>query len=132
MKKFMDENFLLETVTAQELFHNYAEKMPIFDYHSHLSAKEIYEDRVFKNISEAWLEGDHYKWRALRSRGISEEYITGDKSSEEKFEKWAEMLPYTIGNPLYHWTHLELKRFFGIEEVLNKKTGKKVYHQCNE
>lgn len=132
MKKFMDENFLLETVIAQELFHKYAKKMPIFDYHSHLSAKEIYEDRVFKNISEAWFEGDHYKWRALRSRGISEEYITGNKSSEEKFEKWAEILPYTIGNPLFHWTHLELKRYFGIEEILNKKTGKKIYNQCNQ
>ena len=109
MKKFLDEDFLLKSETAKILYHEYAEKMPIYDYHCHLSIKEIYEDRHFDSITDLWLvdgfAGDHYKWRAMRNNGIDEKYITGDASKEEKFMKWAETIPYTVGNPLYHWTH---------------------------
>ena len=114
MKKFLDENFLLETETAVKLYHNYAKEMPVIDYHNHQNVQEIYEDKKFESITEAWLGFDHYKWRILRANGVYEEYITGNKSSKEKFNKWAETIPYTIGNPLFHWTHLELQRIFGI------------------
>ena len=113
MTAFMTEDFLLTTDTAKELYHSYAEKMPIIDYHCHVSPKEIYEDKHFANITEVWLGGDHYKWRIMRSNGVSEDYITGDKSPREKFQKFAEALPKVIGNPMYHWCHLELKRYFG-------------------
>ena len=117
MKKFMDKDFLLETETAKVLYHDHAAKMPICDFHNHLNVQEIYEDKVFNDIGEIWLGGDHYKWRALRTNGIKEEYVTGKEVSfQEKFSKWAETIPYTFGNPLYHWTHLELQRYFGIEE----------------
>jgi glucuronate isomerase len=132
MKKFMDENFLLETETAQKLYHQYAVKMPILDYHCHINPKDIADDRMFKNITEIWLYGDHYKWRAMRTNGVDERFCTGDASDWEKFEKWAETVPHTLRNPLYHWTHLELKRFFGVEEVLSPKNARKIYDYCNE
>jgi glucuronate isomerase len=132
MKKFMDENFLLSNNTAINLYNNYAKDMPIIDYHCHLNPKEIFENKRFKNITEAWLYGDHYKWRAMRSNGIDEKYITGNASDYEKFMAWARTMPMTIGNPLYHWTHLELQRFFGIYEVLNEKTAPAIWEKANE
>lgn len=132
MKKFMDDNFLLENETAIKLYHDYAKNMPIIDYHCHLNPKEIAENKRYRNITEIWLGGDHYKWKAMRSNGIDEEYITGKKDDKEKFMKWAETVPYTIGNPLYHWTHLELKRFFGIDELLNPETAEGIWNKCNE
>lgn len=133
MKKFLDENFLLQTDTAQRLYHDYAEKQPIIDYHCHLVPSMVAHDYQFKTITEAWLGGDHYKWRAMRTNGISEKYITGKETSDwEKFEKWAETVPYTMRNPLYHWTHLELKTAFGIEKLLSPKTACEIYDTCNE
>lgn len=132
MKKFMDENFLLSNDTAINLYQKYAKDMPIIDYHCHLNPKEIYENKRFKNITEVWLYGDHYKWRAMRSNGIDEKYITGDGSDYEKFMAWARTMPMTIGNPLFHWTHLELKRFFGIDEVLNEKTAPAIWEKVNK
>lgn len=114
MKAFMDKDFLLNNPTAVELYENYAKDMPIYDYHCHLNPKEIAENKRYRNITEIWLGGDHYKWRAMRAMGIDERYITGDASDYEKFLKWAETIPNCIGNPLYHWTHLELKRFLGL------------------
>ena len=131
MKKFMDENFLLQTETAQKLYHEHASKMPIFDYHCHVSPKEIAEDKQFENITQIWLYGDHYKWRAMRANGVNERFCTGDASDWEKFEKWAETVPNTLRNPLYHWTHLELKQFFGIEKLLNPSTAKEIWDECN-
>jgi glucuronate isomerase len=131
MAKFMDENFLLESNIAQDLFHNYAKEQPIFDFHNHLSVKEIYEDTMFENITQVWLDTDHYKWRAMRAFGIDEEYITGDKPDYEKFKKWAELMPYLIGNPLYHWNHLELQRYFGISEPLSSDTCDMIWEKCN-
>ncbi|MDO5088164.1 MAG: glucuronate isomerase [Leptotrichiaceae bacterium] len=132
MKEFLNSNFLLETETAKKLFHEYAENMPIIDYHNHLNVREIYEDKKFSSITEAWLAFDHYKWRMLRVNGISEEYVTGDKNPKEKFDKWAETVPYTLGNPIFHWTHLELKRIFGIEEILSPKSSDSIFEKCNE
>jgi len=131
MKPFMDENFLLHTETAQKLYHEHAAKMPIFDYHCHINPKDIAEDRKFNTITEIWLAGDHYKWRGMRTNGVAEKYCTGDASDWEKFEKWAETVPQTIRNPLYHWTHLELKKFFGINEVLSPKNAREIYDTCN-
>ncbi|MFW6277641.1 MAG: glucuronate isomerase [Prolixibacteraceae bacterium] len=131
MKKFMDENFLLQTKTAQELYHKHAAKMPVFDYHCHIPPNEIAEDKQFENLTQIWLYGDHYKWRAMRTNGVEEKYCTGDASDWEKFEKWAETVPHTIRNPLYHWTHLELKRFFGIEKLLSPETAKEIWDECN-
>ena len=128
----MDENFLLDTNTAQELFHNHAAKMPIIDYHCHLVPQMVAEDHKFRSITELWLGGDHYKWRAMRTNGIAEEYCTGNASDWEKFEKWAETMPYTFRNPLYHWSHLELKTAFGIEKQLSPKTAREIYDICNE
>ena len=128
----MDENFLLETETAQDLFHNHAAKMPIIDYHCHLIPQMVAEDYHFKSITELWLGGDHYKWRAMRSNGIPEKYCTGDASDWEKFEKWAETVPYTFRNPLYHWTHLELKTAFGVNKLLSPDTAREIYDECNE
>ncbi len=127
----MNENFLLKNETAISLFHDYAKEMPIIDYHCHLSPKEIYENKKFKNITEAWLYGDHYKWRAMRANGISEEYITGNASDYEKFLAWARTVPMTIGNPLYNWTHLELQRFFGIYEILNEQSAPEIWEKAN-
>ncbi len=132
MKAFMDENFLLGTPTAQELYHDYAAKMPILDYHCHINPQEIAEDRKFDNITQVWLGGDHYKWRQMRSNGIDEYYITGDAPDHDKFLKWAETLEKAIGNPLYHWSHLELQRFFGYHGVLNRRTAEEVWNLCNE
>ena len=132
MKKFMDENFLLQTETAQKLYHEHAAKMPIFDYHCHINPKDIADDRKYKTITEIWLAGDHYKWRGMRTNGVDEKYITGKANDWEKFDKWAETVPYTLRNPLYHWTHLELKRFFGIEELLSPKNARAIYDACNE
>ncbi len=131
MKPFMDENFLLSTETAQELYHEFAEKMPVLDYHCHINPQEIAEDRKFDTITQVWLGGDHYKWRQMRSNGVDEYYITGDAPDREKFQKWAETLEKAIGNPLYHWSHLELQRFFGYHGVLNGDTAEEVWNLCN-
>lgn len=127
MKTFMDENFLLETPTAQTLYHQYAEEMPIIDYHCHVDPKEIFENRRFQNIYQTWLEGDHYKWRVMRANGVDERYITGGASEREKFQKFAEALPRAIGNPMYHWCHLELRTYFGYTGVLNGQTAQEVW-----
>ena len=132
MKKFMDKDFLLTTETAKKLYHEYAKPMPIIDYHCHIVPREIYEDRKFENITQVWLGADHYKWRQMRSNGVDEKYITGDATDREKFQKWAETLEMAIGNPLYHWSHLELQRYFGYEGYLNGDTAEEVWNLCNE
>lgn len=132
MKTFIHEDFLLNGEVAKKLYHTHAKKMPIIDYHCHLDPKEIYEDKTFQNLFDAWLSGDHYKWRLMRANGVPEEYITGNKSDEEKFMKWAEVVPHLLGNPLYHWTHFELKRFFGIDLLLSPQTAKTIYDQVNQ
>lgn len=132
MKNFMNDNFLLTNDTAVKLYHEYAKEMPIIDYHCHLSPKEISENKKYKNITEIWLGGDHYKWRAMRINGVTEDYITGNRPDKEKFYKWAETMENSIGNPLYAWAHLELKRYFGIEDVLNTKTAEKIWNKANE
>ncbi len=132
MKPFLDENFLLQTKTAEMLYHEHAKKMPIIDYHNHLIPEMIATNKKFDNITQPWLYGDHYKWRAMRTNGVDEKFCTGNASDWDKFEKWAETVPYTMRNPLYHWTHLELKRYFGINEILNKNSAKKIYDQANE
>jgi glucuronate isomerase len=131
MKHFLDKDFLLTTETSRLLYHDYAKKIPIIDYHCHLSPKEIAEDINFDNLTQAWLYGDHYKWRALRTNGIEEKYITGNASDWEKFEQWAATVPYTLRNPLYHWTHLELQRYFNINDILDQHSAKKVYDEAN-
>jgi glucuronate isomerase len=130
MKAFLDQDFLLQSPTAQTLYHQYAAAMPIIDYHNHLVPQQIADDHQFENITQAWLYGDHYKWRAMRAHGVDEKYITGNASDEEKFMKWAETVPYTMRNPLYHWTHLELQRYFGVTEVLNSASAKRIYDHC--
>ena len=132
MKPFLDENFLLQTEAARELYHGYARQMPIIDYHCHLPPDQIAADKQFDNLTQAWLYGDHYKWRAMRTNGIGESYCTGDQSDAAKFTKWAETVPYTLRNPLYHWTHLELQRYFGITELLDGNSARRIYDQCNE
>lgn len=132
MKAFMDNDFLLETRTAERLFHDYAEDLPILDYHCHIDPKEIAEDRQFDNITQLWLGGDHYKWRLMRSFGVEERYITGDAPDDEKFFQWANCLGKAIGNPLYHWSHLELRRYFGYAGTLNARTAGEVWKLCNE
>jgi glucuronate isomerase len=127
----MDPDFLLQTQTAQTLYHEHAAPMPILDYHCHLPPRQIADDIRFENITAAWLAGDHYKWRAMRSNGIDETYITGSASDREKFQKWAQTVPYTLRNPLYHWTHLELRRYFGIEDLLNPDTAKAIYEKSS-
>ncbi|SNX53413.1 glucuronate isomerase [Thermoanaerobacterium sp. RBIITD] len=131
MNKFMNEDFLLSNRVAKDLYENYAKDMPIIDYHCHLNPKEIYENKKFKNITEIWLYGDHYKWRLMRANGIDEKYITGDGSDYDKFMAWAKTVPMTIGNPLYEWTHLELQRYFGIYEILNEKTAPAIWEKTN-
>jgi glucuronate isomerase len=132
MKEFLGDDFLLETETANTLFNKYANNMPIFDYHCHLIPKEIAENVRFKSITEAWLGGDHYKWRQMRTHGIDESLITGDGNDWDKFYAWASTIEKLIGNPLYHWTHLELRRYFGITDILNRKNAKKIYDEANE
>lgn len=131
MKKFMDEHFMLETETAQQLYHEHAKNMPIIDFHCHLNPEFIAKNRQFDNLGQIWLEGDHYKWRAMRTNGIDERYCTGkDTTDWEKFEKWAETVPFTMRNPLYHWTHLELQRAFGVEKLLKPETARDIYEEC--
>lgn len=132
MKQFMDKDFLLSTDMAKTLYHDYASKVPVLDYHCHINPQEIAENRKFENITQVWLGGDHYKWRQMRSNGVEERYITGDASDREKFQKWAETMPKLIGNPLYHWSHLELKTYFGYEGYLNGDTAEEVWNLCNE
>ena len=141
MRAFMDKDFLLETETARHLFHDYADKMPLVDYHCHISPREIYEDRRFENLAQVWLGGrnpdgtyfgDHYKWRVMRSNGVSEDYITGDKPDYERFLKFVEALEMAIGNPMYHWCNLELHKYFGIEEPLTLDNAKAVWDKCND
>jgi glucuronate isomerase len=128
---FIHDNFLLSTKTAQRLYHQYAEEEPIFDYHCHLSPGDIARNRQFNNLFEIWLEGDHYKWRAMRTNGVAEKFCTGDASPYDKFLAWAKTVPHTLRNPLYHWTHLELKRYFGIGELLDEKSAKKIWEKAN-
>ena len=128
---FINEDFMLSNEAARQLYHEGAEKMPIIDYHCHLIPQMIAENHQFADITELWLGGDHYKWRAMRGNGVDEEYITGGKSSWEKFSKWAETVPYTMRNPLYHWTHLELKRVFGIDSLLSPATARDIFEECN-
>lgn len=132
MKKFLNKDFLLSSEAAKTLYHNYAENIPIIDYHCHISPEEIAKDIHFDNIAQLWLGGDHYKWRQMRANGIDEYYITGDAPDREKFQKWAETLPLLIGNPLYHWSHLELKKYFGYEGILNESTADDVWNLCGE
>jgi glucuronate isomerase len=131
MKPFIHDDFLLTNKTAARLYHKYAETEPIFDYHCHIPPKDIAENRQFKNLFEIWLEGDHYKWRAMRSNGVSEKFCTGSATPQEKFNAWAETVPNTLRNPLYHWTHLELKRYFGISDLLSPTTAAKIWKQAN-
>jgi glucuronate isomerase len=130
MKKFLDENFLLETKTAEILYHQHAKDLPIIDYHCHLPPDEIAGDKQFDNLTQIWLKGDHYKWRAMRANGVPEEFITGAAPDKEKFRKWAETVPFTLRNPLYHWTHMELKRPFGIERILSGETADGIYDEA--
>ncbi|QGQ98687.1 glucuronate isomerase [Paenibacillus psychroresistens] len=131
MGSFMDENFLLKGEIAQDLYHNYAKDMPIIDYHCHLSPKEIYENKQFKNLTDIWLYGDHYKWKAMRSNGITEELITGNATDLEKFEAWVKTVPMTLGNPLYHWSHLELQRYFGVDEIIKESNAAVIWEKVN-
>ena len=132
MKAFLDENFLLETPTAQLLYHDHVKNLPIIDYHCHLDPKLIAKNHRFKNITELWLSGDHYKWRLMRANGVDEQFITGDASDWDKFMKFAEAIPYTMRNPMYHWTHMELQRVFGIDKLLSPKTATEIYDKCNK
>ena len=141
MKAFMDKEFMLQSPVAQHLYHTYAADMPICDYHCHISPKEIYENRRFENIAQVWLggrqpdgslAGDHYKWRVMRSNGVPEAYITGTKPDRERFQKFAEALPMCVGNPMYHWCHLELRKYFGYQGVLNGDTAEEVWNLCND
>lgn len=132
MKQFLDEHFLLQSKTAQQLYHEFAKPQPIIDYHCHLPPDQIAQDKNFKNLTEIWLYGDHYKWRAMRTHGVDEKYCTGDADDFDKFQKYAETVPFTLRNPLYHWTHLELKRYFGIDKILNKDTAREIWDTCNE
>jgi glucuronate isomerase len=132
MRNFLDENFLLQTASAQDLYHNYSKALPIIDYHNHLIPEQIANNTQFENITQVWLNGDHYKWRAMRTNGVNEKYITGDASDKDKFLKWAETVPYTMRNPLYHWTHLELQRYFGIQDLLSPKTAEAIWEQTSE
>ena len=131
MQPFMDKDFMLNTEAAKTLYHEYAENMPIVDYHCHINPQEIYEDRKFENITQVWLGGDHYKWRQMRSNGVEEKYVTGDGTDREKFQAWAETMPKLIGNPLYHWSHLELRKYFGYQGHLNGDTAEEVWNLCN-
>lgn len=132
MIQFLSDDFGLQTNTAKILYHKHAEGMPIYDYHCHLSAERIATDHRFENLTQIWLYGDHYKWRAMRANGVAEQYITGSATDYEKFGKWAQTVPYTLCNPLYLWTHLELKRYFGIEKLLNPESAREIYDKCSE
>jgi glucuronate isomerase len=132
IRKFLDEDFLLKNNTAKKLYHEFAKEMPIVDYHCHLPPDQIAGNRNFENITQIWLYGDHYKWRAMRTNGVDESYCTGNKSDSEKFKKWAETVPFTVRNPLYHWTHLELQRYFNINEILNGETSSRIYEKTTQ
>ncbi len=132
VKPFMDENFLLENPISEKLYHDFAQSMPIIDYHCHLPPDQLASNHQFLNLTKIWLDGDHYKWRAMRTMGVDENFITGDASDFEKFQKWAETVPFTIRNPLFHWTHLELKNYFGIDEILSPKNAKSIYQHCTD
>ncbi len=132
MKSFLSKNFLLYTKTSKQLYHSYAKDLPVIDYHCHLPAEQIANDINFENPTQIWLNGDHYKWRLMRTNGVDESYCTGDKSDYQKFEKWANTVPYTLRNPLYHWTHLELQRYFDVHEILNKDNAKSIYDKCSQ
>jgi glucuronate isomerase len=132
MKTFITDDFLLKNEFARKLYHGYAKDLPIIDYHNHLPPEEISKNREFENISQVWLAGDHYKWRAMRALGVNEKFITGNASDKDKFLKWAEVVPYTVRNPLYHWTHLELQRYFGIEELLSPDNAEEIYSITSE
>ncbi len=132
MKNFLDEHFLLHSEAAIRLYHDYASAMPVIDYHCHLPPQQIATDHQFENLTQAWLYGDHYKWRAMRTNGVDERYCTGDASDWEKFQQWAETVPYTLRNPLYHWTHLEMQRYFGISEPVNGRTARRIYDDCSD
>ena len=131
-QKFINDNFLLENKFSEELYHNYAKNQPIIDYHNHLPPQQIAENKVFNNITNVWIDGDHYKWRAMRTLGVNEKFITGNASDEDKFKSWAKTVPYTMRNPLYHWTHLELARYFDIYDLLNESSASKIYHETKE
>ncbi|WP_281337427.1 glucuronate isomerase [Flavobacterium eburneipallidum] len=131
MSTFINDNFLLENKFAEELYHNYSKNQPIIDYHNHLNPQFIAEDKIFENITQVWINGDHYKWRAMRTLGINEQFITGNGSDKDKFLNWAKTVPYTMRNPLYHWTHLELARYFDITDLLNEKSAKSIYEQAS-
>jgi glucuronate isomerase len=131
MKKFLDENFLLQNKTAQQLYNEFARPMPVIDYHNHLPPDQIANDINFENLTQVWLYGDHYKWRAMRTNGINEKYCTGNATDYEKFEKWAATVPYTMRNPLYHWTHLELQRYFNIDTILNADSAREIYDEAS-
>jgi glucuronate isomerase len=131
MKPFIHDDFLLQSDVARQLYHQHASKMPVFDYHCHIPPQDIANDRQYTNLTQIWLAGDHYKWRAMRTNGVAEKYCTGNASDWEKFEKWAETVPHTLRNPLYHWTHLELKRFFGIDKLLCPATAREIWDECN-
>ncbi|WP_276501856.1 glucuronate isomerase [Terrimonas pollutisoli] len=130
MKKFLDENFLLQNKTAQQLYHAFAKQMPVIDYHNHLPPEQIANDINFENLTQAWLYGDHYKWRAMRINGVNEDYCTGKASDWEKFQQWSATVPNTLRNPLYHWTHLELQRYFDVHDILNPGSASKIYETC--
>jgi glucuronate isomerase len=132
MKTFINDDFMLHNPTAATLYHSFAEQMPIFDYHCHLNPQDILENRQFGDLAELWLAGDHYKWRLMRAKGLDEKYITGDADNYQKFLKWAQTVPKCIGNPIYHWTHLELKRYFGIDELLTPESAPAIWQTCNE
>ena len=131
MKSFLDKDFLLQTEIAKQLYHEFAKEMPIIDYHNHLLPEQIANDVNFENLTQVWLYGDHYKWRAMRSNGVNEKYCTGDASDYEKFEQWAATVPYTLRNPLYHWTHLELQRYFNVDKILSPDTAREIYDHCS-
>jgi glucuronate isomerase len=131
MKPFLDSSFLLTNSTAERLYFEHAAKMPVIDYHSHLNPRMIAENHQFENITQIWLYGDHYKWRAMRANGVAEQFITGDATDYEKFEKWAETVPFTLGNPLYHWAHLELQRYFGITSHLSLVTCRSIFESAS-
>lgn len=132
MRAFLDDDFLLYSSTAATLYHDYAKQMPIIDYHCHLPPDQIAENKQFENITQIWLYGDHYKWRAMRTNGVDERYCTGEASDREKFQQWAATVPYTLRNPLYHWTHLELQRYFGVKDILNAANADRIYDHCSE
>ncbi|HSQ44800.1 MAG TPA: glucuronate isomerase, partial [Ginsengibacter sp.] len=132
MKNFLDEDFLLQTETAKKLYHDFAKQMPVIDYHCHLPVQQIADDINFENLTQIWLYGDHYKWRAMRTNGVDESFVTGNKADFEKFEKWADTVPYTLRNPLYHWTHLELQRYFNVHELLKPDSAKQIYDECTQ